>query len=220
MILTVAATAGADAVAGDFTLSPAKTLTIAAGSTASTGAVTVTAVDDTKDAPDKEVTVTATVSGSSGVAAPPAVTLTITDDDGEPSLSIDSPSVAEGDSGSASLAFTVSLGAASGRQVTVGYADAGTGTATSGTDYTAISAGTLTFAAGETAKTLTVSVTGDGTSEPDETVVVTLSSPANAVLGTASGTGTITDDDGSRRCRSTRRAWARATAVRRAWSSR
>ena len=78
----------------------------------------------------------------------------------------------------------------------MGYADAGTGTATSGTDYTAISAGTLTFAAGETAKTLTVSVTGDTTDEPDETVVVTLSGPANAVLGTASGTGTITDDDG------------------------
>ena len=197
VILTVAATAGANAVAGDFALSSAKTLTIAAGATASTGAVTVTAVDDTKDAPDKSVTVTATVSGTSGVAAPPAVTLTITDDDGEPSLSIDSPSVTEGDSGPVSLEFTVSLSAASGQQVTVGYADAGTGTATSGTDYTALASGTLTFAAGETGKTLTVTVTGDETSEPDETVVVTLSGPANAVLGTASGTGTITDDDGA-----------------------
>ena len=195
VILTVAATAGANAVAGDFALSSAKTLTIAAGSTASTGAVTVTAVDDTKDAPDKSVTVTAVVSGSSGVAAPSSVTLTITDDDGEPSLSIDSPRVSEGDSGSASLAFTVSLSAASGRQVTVGYADAGTGTASSGTDYTALASGTLTFAAGETGKTVTVSVTGDGTDEPDETVVVTLSGAVNAVIGTASGTGTITDDD-------------------------
>ena len=193
--LTVAAAPGANAVAGDFTLSPAKTLTIAAGSTASTGAVTVTAVDDTKDAPDKEVTVTATVSGTSGVAAPSSMTLTITDDDDAPGLSISSPSVDEGDSGTVSLEFTVSLGAASGRQVTVGYADAGTGTATSGTDYTAISAGTLTFAAGETAKTLTVLVTGDTTDEPDETVVVSLSGAVNAVIGTASGTGTITDDD-------------------------
>ena len=195
VILTVAATAGANAVAGDFTLSSAKTLTIASGSTASTGAVTVTAVDDTKDAPDKEVTVTATVSGTSGVAAPSSVTLTITDDDDAPGLSIDSPRVDEGDSGTVSLEFTVSLGAASGRQVTVGYADAGTGTATSGTDYTAISAGTLTFAAGETAKTLTVSVTGDETDEPDETVVVSLSGSVNAAISTASGTGTITDDD-------------------------
>ena len=195
VILTVAATAGANAVSGDFTLSSAKTLTIASGSTASTGTVTVTAVDDTKDAPDKEVTVTATVSGTSGVAAPSSVTLTITDDDDAPGLSIDSPRVGEGDSGTVSLEFTVSLGAASGRQVTVGYADAGTGTATSGTDYTAISAGTLTFAAGETAKTLTVLVTGDTTDEPDETVVVSLSGAANAAISTASGTGTITDDD-------------------------
>ena len=123
------------------------------------------------------------------------MTLTITDDDDAPGLSISSPSVDEGDSGTVSLEFTVSLGAASGRQVTVGYADAGTGTATSGTDYTAISAGTLTFATGETAKTLTVSVTGDETDEPDETVVVSLSGAANAAISTASGTGTITDDD-------------------------
>ena len=53
----------------------------------------------------------------------------------------------------------------------------------------------MTFAAGETARTLTVTVTGDGTDEPDETVVVTLSGAVNAVIGTASGTGTITDDD-------------------------
>ena len=193
VILTVAATAGANAEAGDFALSSAKTLTIAAGATASAGTVTVTAVDDTKDAPDKEVTVSAVVSGSSGVAAPSAVTLTITDDDAAPLLSIDSPSVAEGDSGSANLVFTVTLSAASGRQVTVGYADAGTGTATSGTDYTALASGTLTFAAGETSKTLTVTVTGDGTDEANETVVVALSGAVNAALGTASGTGTITD---------------------------
>ena len=114
-----------------------------------------------------------------------------------PVLSIDSPYVDEGDSGSANLTFTVSLSAASGGAVTVGYADAGTGTATSGTDYTALTAGTLTFAAGTTSRTITVSVTGDTTSESDETVVVTLSSPTGATLSAAagSGTGTIRDDD-------------------------
>ena len=114
-----------------------------------------------------------------------------------PVLSIDSPYVDEGDSGSANLTFTVSLSAASGGAVTVGYADAGTGTATSGTDYTALTAGTLTFAAGTTSRTITVSVTGDMTSESDETVVVTLSSPTGATLSAAasSGTGTIRDDD-------------------------
>ena len=167
-------------------------MTFAAGETAKT--LTVSVTGDGTSEPDETVVVTLS-SPANAVLGTAGGTGTITDDDGEPSLSIDSPSVGEGDSGSASLEFTVSLSAASGQQVTVDYADAGTGTATSGTDYTALASGTLTFAAGETAKTLTVSVTGDGTSEPDETVVVTLSGPANAVLGTASGTGTITDDD-------------------------
>ena len=114
-----------------------------------------------------------------------------------PVLSIDSPYVDEGDSGSANLTFTVTLSAASTSQVTVQYADAGTGTATSGTDYTALTAGMLTFAAGTTSQTIAVSVTGDGTSESDETVVVTLSNPTNATLSATagSGTGTIRDDD-------------------------
>ena len=43
-----------------------------------------------------------------------------------------------------------------------------------------------------------MTVTGDGTDEPDETVTVVLSGPVNATLSsTATGTGTITDDDGA-----------------------
>ena len=108
--------------------------------------------------------------------------LTITDDDGAPALSIDSPSVSEGDSGSVHLTFTVSLSPVSGRQVTVNYAEGTDGTATSGTDYTALPAGTLTFAVGATSQMVTVAVTGDTTDEPHETVVVTLSSPTHARL--------------------------------------
>ena len=74
---------------------------------------------------------------------------TITDDDAPPVLSIGSPSVAEGNSGTADLAFVVTLTGSTSRQVTVAYKDSGTGTATSGTDYTAVTAGTLTFAAGD-----------------------------------------------------------------------
>ena len=115
-----------------------------------------------------------------------------------PSVSIDAPRVHEGAVGAGgTLRFTVALGHASQQQVTVGYADAGTGTATSGTDYTALGAGALTFAPGTTARTLDVAVTGDGADESDETVVVVLSSPVNAVLGTASGAGAIVDDDGT-----------------------
>ena len=192
--ITVSAAAGTDTDASDFTPSAANTLTIAAGETTSTGTVTITAVDNALDEPDKSVTVSGTVSHN-GVTAPADQTLTITDDDPTPTLSLDSPSVTEGDSGSTTLTFTATLSAASGRQVTVDWADAGTGTATSGTDYTAITGGTLTFAAGTTSRTFDVAVTGDVLDEADETVVVTLSNAGNATIGTATGTGTITDDD-------------------------
>ncbi len=76
--------------------------------------------------------------------------------------------------------------------MTVAYADAETGTATSGTDYGAIIGTTLSFGAGETAQAFAVEVTGDVLDEVNETIVVTLSSPTNATLVTASGTGTIT----------------------------
>ena len=89
--------------------------------------------------------------------------------------------------------FTVSLAPASSDQVTVAYATSG-GTATSGTDFTAAS-GTLTFAANETSKTVSVATTDDATDEANETFTLTLSSPTNATLGTATATGTINDDD-------------------------
>ena len=77
--------------------------------------------------------------------------------------------MSEGNSGSKNLTFTATLSAASGRQVTVEYEDSRIGTATSGTDYTAIAAGTLTFAAGTTSQTFNVSVTGDVLDEANET---------------------------------------------------
>ena len=195
-VTVAAAAAGTDTDASDFTPSSANTLTIAAGDTTSTGTVTITAVDNTLDEPNKSVTVSGTVSHN-GVTRPTAKTLTITDDDPAPMLSIDSPSVTEGDSGSTNLTFTATLSAASGRQVTVDYTDAGTGTATSGTDHTAIAGGTLTFAAGTTSQTFNVSVTGDVLDEADETVKVRLKDPVNAAVSTTAGTGTgtITDDD-------------------------
>ena len=76
---------------------------------------------------------------------------------------------------------------------TIEYATSG-GTATSGTDFTAQS-GTLTFAANETSKTVSVATTDDSVDEEDETFTLTLSSPANATLGDATATGTIDDND-------------------------
>ncbi len=54
----------------------------------------------------------------------------------------------------------------------------------------------VTFAPGETAKVITVNVAGDTIGEPNETFSVTLSNPTNtAVIGTATATGTIQNDD-------------------------
>ena len=109
---------------------------------------------------------------------------------GVPGLSIADSSASEGDG---TMAFAVTLSAAAGQQVTVAYATSG-GTATQGSDYTAAS-GTLTFAPGDTAKTISVTLADDSVAESDETFQVTLSSPQNATLADATANGTITDND-------------------------
>ncbi|HBL61393.1 MAG TPA: calcium-binding protein, partial [Cyanobacteria bacterium UBA8803] len=78
---------------------------------------------------------------------------------------------------------------------TVNFATAN-GTATAGSDYTAVS-GTLTFAAGETSKTITVPIVGDTTNESNETFTLNLTNPTNATIADAQGGGTITNDDTS-----------------------
>lgn len=177
----------------DFTLS-STTITIAAGQT--TGTATLTAVQDTLHEGNETAIIEITgVSGGGGATenGTQQQTVTIIDDDLIPSLSVASVSQLEGNSGSSNLTFTVTLSAASAQAVSVNYATSN-GTATAGSDYTA-SSGTLTFAPGETSKTFTITVAGDTTAEPNEAFTVTLSSPINATLGTASATGTILDDD-------------------------
>ncbi|MFH1555784.1 MAG: Calx-beta domain-containing protein [Pseudomonadota bacterium] len=110
-----------------------------------------------------------------------------------PALSVVDAAVAEGDSGTSDLAFTVSLSAPSATPVTVSYSTAG-GTATAGSDFTAAT-GTLTFAPGETSKVVHVPVAGDMAVEANETLSLTLSAPAGATLAHASATGTITNND-------------------------
>jgi VCBS repeat-containing protein len=111
----------------------------------------------------------------------------------KPSLSIADASVVEGNSGTRPMVFTVTLSAASSVAVTVNYTTLN-GTASSLKDYQATS-GTLTFAAGETSKTITVLVNGNTNRENTETFVVRLSSPTNATIARSDGMGTIIDDD-------------------------
>jgi hypothetical protein len=110
-----------------------------------------------------------------------------------PSLAIGSLSLTEGHSGTTSAAFTVTLSSASTQTVTVNYATAN-GTATAGSDYVE-ARGMLTFAPGVSTRPINVTVNGDTTVEPNESFSVTLSSPNNADIGSATGTGTILNDD-------------------------
>ena len=104
-----------------------------------------------------------------------------------PALSVAGGSAAEG----GSLVFTVTLAPAAESEVTVDYATAD-GTAAAGDDYTATS-GTLTFTAGETSKTVSVSLLADAVADGGETFALRLTDPAGATLGTAEATGTIED---------------------------
>ena len=91
----------------------------------------------------------------------------------------------EGNTGTTTASFTVTLSAAATSTVTVDYSTAN-GTATPGTDSRPQS-GTLTFTAGQTTKTIAVVVNGDTTVEPNETFTVTLSSPTGATIARAPG---------------------------------
>ena len=89
----------------------------------------------------------------------------------------------------ANVDFTVTLDRASADTVTVDYRTS-PGTATEGADYTATS-GTVTFAPGDTAKTISVPIVDDDVEDSGETFSVTLSNPTNATLGNHTATGTI-----------------------------
>jgi len=110
-----------------------------------------------------------------------------------PSVSVGNIVVAEGNSGTTTARFTVTLSAAATGPITVAYTTADN-TAMAGSDYLARS-GTLSFAAGEQTKTIDVPVVGDTQVELNETFALRLTSATGATIATSQATGTITNDD-------------------------
>jgi hypothetical protein len=114
-----------------------------------------------------------------------------------PGVSVADAQANEPSTGSTPMLFTVALSApAGGSGASVHYATAdlapGAGHAVAGVDYTAVPDTVLNFAAGEQFKTVTVDILSDGTpGEPDETFVLNLSNPTNAVILDDQATGTI-----------------------------
>jgi len=113
--------------------------------------------------------------------------------DGEPRISINDVTVTEGNTGSSSATFTLTLLAAYDAPVTVHYETAN-GSAAAGSDYTAAS-GDVTFAAGQTTQTITVAVLGDRLPEPTEAFVVNLSGATNATIADGQAVGSIVDNE-------------------------
>ena len=185
--VTVSASPVSPAVAGDFTQS-GTTLTISAGQTTSTGSVTLTAVNNAVDAPDKSVTVSGSASGGNGVSAPSSQTLTITDDEASPTVSLVLSPSSVGENGGVST-VTAALSAASSEAVTVTVSSTPVSPAVAG-DFSQ-NGTTLTIAAGATSSSGTVTLTAvnNAVDAPDKTVTVSGSaSGGNGVSAPSSQT--------------------------------
>ena len=116
---------------------------------------------------------------------------TIIDDD--PKISIADASTSEGDTGTKSLPFDVTLSSPAVASLTVDYQTVD-GTASSADDFLSAS-GTVSFSAGEDKKSVSIEVSGDTTDEVHETFTVDLSAPSDGAFADRTATGTITDDD-------------------------
>jgi len=182
------------ALAGeDYTAKTDQTLTFAPGETQKQ--ITIATTDDALV--EATETFDVTLSNASGVSIGNATAQgTIADnDDPLPRISaINASPVTEGEVAT----FTVRLNVAADSAVTVKYRTAdgnGPSGATDGVDLTAISNQTLTFAAGETEKTVTVTTLDDDNPEPAETFELQFFDSVGATIATPAAIGTINDND-------------------------
>ena len=183
--------------AGDFTLSAGGRLTIPALATASSGSVTLTAVDDDTDAPDKALKVLATAANTQGIEQPAPVDLTIADDEPPPTVTLElsRASITEA-SGSSTVTARLSHPSSEATTVTVAAAAVSPALAA---DFT-ISGTVLTVPAGVTGSTSTATIRAvdNITDAPDKQV--TVSATVDNTQGYEAGTPadvvlTIADDE-------------------------
>jgi len=155
--------------------------------------ITLTAIDDALDEINETVIVDiSTVSNGVEITAE-QVMASITDDD-IPLVTFMTAeqSVAEGE-GAGTVTLSVSSDQAPASDISVAFTV--TGTATTGADHDLVN-GEIIIPTGQTTGTTSFSVQNDNTVEANETIIVTLSNPVNATLGsTTVHTVTITDND-------------------------
>ena len=196
--VTVAVTPVDPATADDYTLSENLELTIPAGETDSTGTVTITAVDNAVDAPDKTVTVSATTSNSQGVTPPSDKALVLEDDEGSPTVTLVLSDDAISEKGGVST-VTATLDRVSSEDTTILVSVTPVDPAVAA-DYTLSSNLTLTIPAGETDSTGTVTITAvdNAVDAPDKTVTVSATtSNSQGVTPPSDKALTLEDDEDS-----------------------
>lgn len=110
-----------------------------------------------------------------------------------PVISGNAPTAREADGGNAAATFELTLNPASSRTVTMDYRTR-SGNASRLSDFTS-RRGSLTFAPGETRKTVRVRVTDDSEVERDERFRLILTNPSNATFGETELIATIQDND-------------------------
>lgn len=180
------------ATAGTDYASVSSPVTIAAGAT--TGTVVINPTADATIESDETVVITLAAGTGYTVGAPASATGTILNDD-LPTLAINDVTANEGNAGTTSFTFTVSLSAPAGPGgVTFDIATAN-GSATAGVDYVANSLTGQTIPAGASTYTFTVLVNGDTLNEQSETFFVNVTNVVNAVVADGQGVGTIVNDD-------------------------
>lgn len=185
------ATADGFATAGSDYEATSGTLTIPAGQTS--GTISVLVYGDRLAEPEEAFAVKLSNPVNAGIADGQGVGIILDD---EPRISISDVTKLEGKRGQTTLfVFTVTLSAAYDQAVTMSFTTVN-GTATSGSgDYIAKS-GTLTFAPGETTKTVTIVVNGDSKKEANETFYLDLfGNSSNSLFTKNRGLGTILNDD-------------------------
>ncbi len=179
-VIEVSAFPDSPATTGDYTLSSNQTLRIESGEMTSTGTVTITAVDNDVDAPNKTVTVRGQVTNRQDVTGPSDMTLTILNDDEAAGVTLDlDPFELNEDAGNTEVTVTAMLDTPSSEdtEVTVSVSD---GSAVAGTDYEAVSPIDLTIPANGTVGIATFDLMplDDLIHEPAETILITGESPA------------------------------------------
>ena len=172
-------------------------LVVLAGDTASAGTVTIAAVDNDVDAPDRTVTVTGTAANAYGLSGQPeAVNIDIVDDEAKPAahLILNPPSVTER---SGSSTVTARLSHPSGEPTTV-TVTVSPGAHTDADDFSVSTNRTLTIAADKHASTGTVTITAvdDDSFGPDGSVTVSATAVNSHGVGDpADRSLTIEEDD-------------------------